>query len=287
MNQQDRRTYSQLHISQMNRFERKYLRRMYDAVHAQITDAVSLLRERGIEGARRQIERVMLNDQIPELIRELYTDAGLFFARKTYREIQRSIREQTKAIGFNEEWTAEIINFFRLYLLDRASISITETTKQQIFDVLDQGVREGWTIEAIVAQLQNKELIAWRARLIIRTELAKAAFAGRKSAKDKSEYETQKEWISANDHRTRDSHLLVDGEVIDEEARFQVRRKKGGVDMMEGPGDPEGSAENIINCRCSIATVAKRDTRGRLIPKTNIVVIHPGAFNSIRQTITI
>jgi uncharacterized protein with gpF-like domain len=139
----------------------------------------------------------------------------------------------------------------------------------------------------MVSQLQSPELTAWRARLIARTELGKAAFAGRKQGEGKSEYEVQKEWIAANDHRTRHSHAAADGQIIDMDARFQISRAKGGADMMEGPGDPDASAENIVNCRCSLATVAKRDERGRLIPKTNIAIIQPGAFNTPRQTITI
>lgn len=287
MTQDQRREYSRMHIAQMNRFERKYLRRIYDALFSQVEPVVAILQERGPEAAKSQMERLLMNEQIGDVIQEMYADAGLFFARKTYREIQRSVRTLTKAIGFNEEWTAEILAFLRAHLLERAVWPITETSRSQIAHILDTGMAEGWTIEAMVAELKSRDLIAWRARLIARTELNIAAFAGRQAGENKSEYETQKEWIAANDHRTRHSHRLVDGEVVDFEARFQVQRRKGGVDMMEGPGDPEASAENVCNCRCTVATVAKRDHHGRLVPKTNIAIINPGAFNTPRQIIMI
>jgi hypothetical protein len=110
----------------------------------------------------------------------------------------------------------------------------------------------------------------------VRTENTLASFYGLKLAAEKSEYETGKEWISASDHRTRHGHRRVDGEVVDEEGRFAVGvyTKKGillRTEMMFGPGDPEASAENVINCRCTTALVPMRDERGRLIPKTTLL----------------
>lgn len=40
-----------------------------------------------------------------------------------------------------------------------------------------------------------------------------------------------------------------------------------GGEQLEFPGDPNGSPENTINCRCFSEVVAKRDDNGRLIPK--------------------
>ena len=45
---------------------------------------------------------------------------------------------------------------------------------------------------------------------------------------------------------------------------FKVPSKSGVQDMMY-PGDPNGSAGNVINCRCSSAIVPRRDKDGRLI----------------------
>lgn len=43
----------------------------------------------------------------------------------------------------------------------------------------------------------------------------------------------------------------------------------------------------ISNCRCTLATVAKRDENGNLIPKRNISVILPGGFVNTSPVITI
>jgi hypothetical protein len=287
VNQQARREYSSITKRQFNRFERSYLRRLYNALRGQITGFVDILHERGLEAAYRQLDSYLLNDKIGDVLHDLYIEAGLFFARKTYREINKSVKQKAANFGFSEEWTKAIIDFLRQNLLSKAVIPITAETKAQILGVLDKATKEGWGIEKIAAELQSPELLLWRARLIARTELAHAAHFGGKAAEESSDWETEKEWIASNDDKTRNSHRLIDGEVIDNEARFQVPRKKGGYDMMEGPGDPKASAENVINCRCSLSVRAKRDSNGNLVPKAKrIVIIQPGQ-NPIRQTITV
>ncbi len=287
MNQEQRRTYSQLNIGQMNRLERRFVKSVYSSLRPVFVRFAHLVRERGVEGTKRVLERLMMQEDIGEAIQEIYVVGGLFYAQKAYREVIRSARARQKDFSMDEDWVKEILEYLKAHLLEGAVWRVTETTRELIQAVMDKGVAEGWTTEYIASQIQSEELSAWRAKLITRTELAKAAFTGRKFGEEKVEYETEKEWISANDHRVRDSHRTVDGEVVDSDARFQVPRRSGGVDMMDGPGDPTASVENIANCRCTTATVAKRDEQGRLIPKTKIAIILPGAFNTPRQTITI
>jgi uncharacterized protein with gpF-like domain len=116
--------------------------------------------------------------------------------------------------------------------------------------------------------------------MIVRTESLKAMQYGQRTAQTNSRWQTQSEWIAATDHRTRHSHRDVDGDKVDEGDRFKVAIFRGkiqmGFDMMLGPGDPHASAGNVINCRCTLATTAKRDRNGRLVAKSNISVLLPG-----------
>lgn len=287
MNQQARREYSSNHLAQIKKFERIYLRKIFNALRMQINGFTDIFHERGIDAATRQLDRYLLNNKAMDVIRDMYINAGLFFARKTYREIRSSVKEKAANFGFNDEWTQAITAYLQKFILNTVS-NITDETKKQILGVLEKAINEGWGIEKISSELKSPEIILWRARLIARTELAKAAHTGRKASEDTSDFETEKEWIAANDDRTRDSHRLIDGEVIDTEARFEVPRKSGGVDMMEGPGDPTASIENLANCRCSMAFRAKRNEQGRLIPKAKrITIIQPGLFNPKRTIITV
>lgn len=264
----------------MNRLEKKYIRRVYNAFVSQVDQFIEDMQTNGLLSAKNRLQvSVADNELIGPVIQDMHKEAGLYFGKKTYYEIRRSARRKIEKAGFglSEEWLNAIIAFFRDEYFSLVQ-QISETTKDQIFRVLSKAVEEGWSNDDIVKQLKAPEINAARARLIARTELNKGAFAGRKIAADDSEWETEKEWIAANDHRTRHSHRAVDGDVVDVNGKFAVSTPKGGTDYMEGPGDPTASAANICNCRCSSATRAKRDENGRLIPKAKVIPIGPGSL---------
>lgn len=54
-----------------------------------------------------------------------------------------------------------------------------------------------------------------------------------------------KEWMAALDSRTRDPHVTANGQNVRMKDFFMVFGES-----LEYPGDPRGSAANIINCRC-------------------------------------
>ncbi len=61
-----------------------------------------------------------------------------------------------------------------------------------------------------------------------------------------------KVWSSAKDDRTREAHIEANGQEVEIDEPFIV----DGEELMF-PGDPSGSAENVINCRCSMITKIK------------------------------
>lgn len=279
MNQAQRREYSAKYAAQSKRIERKFMGKVFDALEWQVEQALPIIKSRGPEMAKGQIDMLVLNEKIEPVLTDLHVVAGLFFANKGLREINKAVRMRTKAasFGFNEQWAEDIIAYFKVHLLDKAVYPISQTTRDQILAVLEQGQREGWGYERIADALRDPEMLLWRARMIVRTETLFASDIGRKLAADKSDYETGKEWIAANDHRTRHSHRAVDGEVVAQDAKFAVSIYKGnlpvGVEMMTGPGDPTASAGNVINCRCTAALVPLRDEGGKLIPKQQLVTV--------------
>lgn len=56
-----------------------------------------------------------------------------------------------------------------------------------------------------------------------------------------------KYWVSSRDEKVRYTHSTADGLEVDLDAPF-----KFGGDCMRYPGDPQGSFDNIIGCRCSM-----------------------------------
>ena len=240
-------------------FEKRFTPVMYKAIRGQIKDFIASMRSNGLPQAKRELDRIVINADVYKALERIYKVVGVDTANNKLKEILEQAPK--KSFGFNAEWAAEIINYFRLFILDKATFPISQTTKQQILQVLTEGEEKGWGTDEISRRLLDTDLTLWRARMIVRTETAKAAWHGRKMGRDKAPYKTTKEWIAANDHRTRHSHRLIDGTVIPESGRYSVPVYKRigkvdmqiGMDMMEGPGDPKAHKENVINCRCTEA----------------------------------
>jgi len=293
MTKQQRSEYSALSIRQQKRIEARHKRPIYTALRITVDDFLADAKVRGLTAATSTLYTIVGNEALAEQLRDIHQEAGLFFGRKAWREIQRSVRTGRKdwqmtlnadgvyesrymvekaGFGLNLKWIADILNFFAMDLLSMVT-RITDTTRAQILEVLAEATQNGHSFEWVENKLTSPKLLAWRARLIARTETAKGAFYGRKIASQDSEWETDKEWISANDHRTRHGHRLIDGEMIPTESRFQVQHPKG-YDMMQAPGDPSASAANLCNCRCASAVVARRDADGRLVRKQTTVTVN-------------
>lgn len=245
--------------SRMAYFEKRFTPVMYKAIRSQIKAFVSAMKSQGVDRAKRDLDRVLINTEVYTAIQKIYKVVGVDAANRKLKEILD--QAPRKGFGFNAEWAAEIINYFRLFILNQATLPITQSTRNQILAVLTEGEEKGWGTDEIARKLLATDMTLWRARMIVRTETAKAAWHGRKMGRDKSPYKLTKEWIAANDHRTRHSHRIVDGVVIEAGQRYSVPVYKRigkvdvqiGVDLMEGPGDPKANKENVINCRCTEA----------------------------------
>lgn len=66
-----------------------------------------------------------------------------------------------------------------------------------------------------------------------------------------------KRWVSVQDQRTRSvrdgdqfDHKAANGQKRKRDEQYEIKRLKGGSEKLNYPGDPKGSAGNIINCRC-------------------------------------
>ena len=161
-----------------------------------------------------------------------------------------------------KEISEETRRFFNLWIdtygLELAK-DINDTTKKKLRKVLSEAIEEGDSLRNQVKKLVEAsdgmfaEDKQWRAELIARTESCTTMNAG-STALYQSEGIEQKEWISVQDDRTRDSHLLMDGVVIPITDKFEVpaTSQTDGA-WMEYPGDPTAPASEVCNCRCTIA----------------------------------
>jgi len=112
-------------------------------------------------------------------------------------------------------------------------------------------------VQQVMDRLADEFMLSsGRAERIARTEVIGALNGGHLDGYREGGA-SSKEWLSTDDDRTRGAdpkdefnHLAADGETVDLDAEFT---KTG--EALQYPGDPAGSAGNIINCRCALLPV--------------------------------
>jgi len=132
-----------------------------------------------------------------------------------------------------------------------------ETILKMIRQTLSDGELNGWGVDKIRSELfktvgKNLRSNAFsRARAIAQTEIVKAANQAQMKAANSTNLEFRKYWLTSKLEGVRPTHQ--------EAERYSI--EKGGLRKDETfpngllhPGDPAGSAAEVINCRCQLVT---------------------------------
>lgn len=134
---------------------------------------------------------------------------------------------------------------------------INNTTRKRIRNIIRVGIVEGLSHREIASRLtligkidsiKRAKMIAWTET---HTSANKGSFEMAKELKMKF-----KEWLSAKDERTRIPHRLANGQRVEIDEPFVVMGEN-----LQFPGDPDGSPENVIRCRCTMIYSDKGDNR--------------------------
>lgn len=132
--------------------------------------------------------------------------------------------------------------------------------KKNIVAEISRGISTGTSFAMIAQQLSFKMVGTYDnpggalayAQRITRTEghriQTKATLDACYSAKKKG-CNIVKQWDSTLDGRTRHSHKVVDGEIREIDEKFS--------NGLLYPGDPDGMASEVVNCRCALLQRAK------------------------------
>ncbi len=138
-----------------------------------------------------------------------------------------------------EEWLKQ-------YAIDQAT-KIVGTMIQKARDSLARSREEGLGQNAAARRLQKAVGGTFAdAQRIARTEMHTAAGRADNASARSTGLDMVKEWGATDDKRTRPSHEEADGQRREMNEAFDV----GGSKLMY-PGDENGPAHEIINCRCS------------------------------------
>jgi uncharacterized protein with gpF-like domain len=141
------------------------------------------------------------------------------------------------------------------WLATYGGLKITQITNTTLEDVrriinfgIDNGLSEKEIGEYIASIIPHKS--ASRAQTIARTEAHQAANVAAVNIARHSGIPLKKRWAASKGERTREAHREADGQTVAQHEPFIV----DGEPLMY-PGDPNGRAENVINCRCMVVYV--------------------------------
>lgn len=132
--------------------------------------------------------------------------------------------------------------------------------KKQITASVTSSILQGRSIKGMADDLQSRITTMNRDSAIrtARTAVTGAQNAGRLDsyyAAEKMGIKCRKQWMATLDGRTRHSHAMLDGEIVDNDKKFS--------NGCRYPGDPNGPPSEIYNCRCTLVSeIEGIDTSG-------------------------
>ena len=220
-------------------FENYFFRRLKPIINRQYMDSAKV-----VQNNSNDID-FCINKQRTRMIQLLfysYQRTGLFFAKMALQEIDKVLSKKEPIDDF---WRA--LNYWSsLYTAKRIS-QINDTTSERIRTIIQMGMQGGLSSEVIATKIRSIGKIASisRAATIARTEIHSATNFAVDTTIQNTRIPFTKEWVSFLDSRVRKTHAFANGQIRSQGESFLV-----GNEYLDFPGDPKGSAENIVNCRC-------------------------------------
>ncbi len=219
------------------------------------------LRDDGWEKRAQQLRLVGLKD-VKQSIDVILFNRGE--ARKAFRKDGRRLLQATLETAAKAEVAKYDLATFSVvdprvqkWLDEKAfkfADEVNDATEAELRKALTEAITAGDTIVDVEKRIEKVFDMArgYRTERIARTEVVSASNQGAFSAYEQSGVVQETEWITARDADVRESHQ------IDGQERGLGKEFSNGLLY---PGDPNGGADEVINCRCTIAPVIKRRTQ--------------------------
>lgn len=238
---------------------RKFFLRQQRILIKKLQDAWGALKSK-------KISKGNADDIIARVVFDLKTENGKITAiNHTYFEkgTELGIRQTlTELLGLSGEALEEMTEAaLRRPAIQQALLvsshkikNVNRTTQSLVANRLRKGIEEGEDLKQLTDRVKrtlgsNRN----RAQGIARTQTGGAVSTGRHTGNVHAGVE-KKRWVTSGDGNVRDSHVTAGRqEPIPLNQKFKV-----GTDRLMYPGDPRGSAAEIINCRCVEIAVRSR-----------------------------
>ena len=175
---------------------------------------------------------------------------GMNFA--TY-EIEHGAKADTSFTLYDKNTVMELVAG-EPGLLPQASFDKAKDlawNRRHVNSAVTQAVLQGQTIPQLAASLAGIAAMDQRAAMrSARTTMTSAHSLGKLKGYERAAgmgIDVKKQWLAALDSRTRGSHRHLDGETVKLDAEFS--------NGLKYPGDPDGPASEVYNCRCTLVPV--------------------------------
>lgn len=201
-------------------------------------------------------------DNMTAILTRLWTDSGHTMAEHIDPAAKALLRRQHKQEGEPEvlqiDPTEQADLIMRQWITEQGGAlitDITETTRKNVRQVIDEGIAEGLSERVIAENIRavSPTIADSRSQTIARTETHGAANLAAEATARASGLEMVREWAASRGNRTRDTHRDADGQRVGMGEYFDVGRAK-----LRYPGDSSaGHPEETINCRCAVLYVLR------------------------------
>lgn len=175
---------------------------------------------------------------------------GMNFA--TY-EIEHGAKANTSFTLYNKNTVMELVanepDLLPQPAFDKAKDSAWNS--RHVTSAVTQAVLQGQTVPQLAASIAGIAAMDQRAAMkAARTAITSAHSLGKLKGYERAAdmgIDVKKQWLAALDSRTRGSHRHLDGETVKLDAEFS--------NGLKYPGDPDGPASEVYNCRCTLVPV--------------------------------
>ena len=147
---------------------------------------------------------------------------------------------------FSRAWALFIIKESAKFIGEQIR-TIRGTAVEEVKREVKKTIAEGGEIvndlsRTIQKVVNSNTFYLWQAERIARTETTMAMNTASQVAANESGLIFEKQWLSAQDGRERESHRRLNGKRVAMGQRFS--------NGLLYPGDPDGPASELVNCRC-------------------------------------
>lgn len=198
---------------------------------------------------------------VQELFLKTWIVPGKTFAAQNFNEFKKSISTQYRTKGIEDDYFERFMADYAYNEAGTRITSIAATNRNAMLRNIRQSLleaqTEGWgaeeTARFIQANLKEQMVLISRysAERIARTEIVGASNRGQLLGAQTLGYNMIKSWLPYIDPATRTFEKGKFNHAIEEHVGLYDNFVKTG-EPMQCPGDPHGSAGNVINCRCSM-----------------------------------